>query len=62
MKPRLNETGTYQYWESNVSKQVPDIIMSGTIIVISDNQHNVTTDVLHNSDEIVRTYMVPASF
>ncbi len=36
--------------------------MSGTIIVVSDNQHNVTTDVPHNSDEIVRTYMVSARF
>ena len=59
---RLNETGTYQYWESNVSKHVPDIIMSSTIIIISDNQHNVTSDVPHNSDEIVGIYMVPASF
>jgi hypothetical protein len=36
--------------------------MSGTIIIISDNQHNVTYDVPHNSDEIVGTYMVPARF
>ena len=36
--------------------------MSGTIIVISDNQHNVTTDVPHNRDEILGSYMVPASF
>jgi len=36
--------------------------MSGTIVIISDKQHNVTTDVPHNSDEIVGTYMVPARF
>lgn len=33
--------------------------MSGPIVIISDKQHNVTTDVPHNSDEIVGTYMVP---
>ena len=27
---------------------------------MSDNQHNVTTDVSQNSDEIVGTYVVPA--
>lgn len=36
--------------------------MSGTITVISNNQHNVTTDVLQKSDEIVGTYMIPARF
>jgi hypothetical protein len=36
--------------------------MSGRIIIISDNQHNVTSDVPHNSDEIVGIYVVPASF
>lgn len=30
--------------------------MSGTITIMSDNQHNVTTDVPQNSDEIVGTY------
>lgn len=27
---------------------------------MSDNQHNVTTDMSQNSDEIVGTYVVPA--
>jgi len=36
--------------------------MSGTITVISNNQHNVTTDVPQKSDEIVGTYMIPARF
>ena len=36
--------------------------MSGTITVISNNQHNVTTDVPQKSDEIVVTYMIPARF
>lgn len=39
-----------------------DIIMSSTIIIISNNQHNVTSDVPHNSDEVVGIYMIPASF
>jgi len=59
---RLNETGTYQYWESNASKEVPDLVMSGTITVISNNQHNVTTGVHQKSNEIVGTYMIPARF
>jgi hypothetical protein len=29
---------------------------------MSDNQHNVTTNVLQNRDEIVGTYMIPARF
>lgn len=36
--------------------------MSGTITVISNNQHNVTTDMPQKSDEIVGTYMIPARF
>ena len=58
---RLNETGTYQYWESDVSKEVPDFVMMGTITVTSQEQHNATT-VPQNKDDIVGTFMVPARF
>ena len=58
---RLNETGTYQYWESDVSKEVPDFVMLGTITVSSQEQHNATT-VSQNKDDIVGTFMVPARF
>jgi hypothetical protein len=58
---RLNETGTYQYWESNVSKEVPDFVMMGTITVTSQEQQNATT-VSQNKDDIVGTLMVPARF
>ena len=58
---RLNETGTYQYWESDVSKEVPDFVMLGTITVSSQDQHNATT-VSQNKDDIVGTFMVPARF
>jgi plastocyanin len=58
---RLNETGTYQYWESGVSKEVPDFVMMGTITVTSQEQHNATT-VSQNKDDIVGTLMVPARF
>jgi hypothetical protein len=56
---RLNETGTYQYWESNVSKEVPDFVMKGTITVASQGQHNTTT-VSQNNEDIAGTFMVPA--
>ena len=36
--------------------------MGGTITIISNNQHNVTTDVPQKSDEIVGNYMIPARF
>jgi plastocyanin len=58
---RLNETGTYKYWESDVSKEVPDFVMLGTITVSSQEQHNATT-VSQNKDDIVGTFMVPARF
>jgi hypothetical protein len=58
---RLNETGTYQYWESDVSKEVPDFVMMGTITVYSQGQHNATT-VSQNKDDIAGTFMVPARF
>ena len=58
---RLNETGTYQYWESDVSKEVPDFVMLGTITISSQEQHNATT-VSQNMDDIVGTFMVPARF
>ena len=58
---RLNETGTHQYWESDVSKEVPDFVMLGTITVSSQEQHNATT-VSQNKDDIVGTFMVPARF
>ena len=58
---RLNETGTYQYWESDVSKEVPDFVMLGTITVSSQEQHNATT-VSQNKVDIVGTFMVPARF
>jgi hypothetical protein len=56
---RLNETGTYQYWESNVSKEVPDFVMKGTITVASQGQHNTTT-VSQNNEDIAGTIKVPA--
>ena len=56
----MSEIGTYQYQESNVSKEVPDFIMSSTITGMSDNQQNVTTDVSKNGDERVGTNMVTA--
>jgi hypothetical protein len=58
---RLNETGTYQYWESGVSKEVPDFVMMGTITVTSQKQHNATS-VFQYKDDIVGTFMVPARF
>jgi hypothetical protein len=57
----LNESGTYQYWESNVSKQVPDFVMRGTITVTPQKQRNATTE-LQNKEDILRTFMVPARF
>lgn len=58
---RLNETGTYQYWESDVSKEVPNFVMTGTITVYSQEQHNATT-VSQNKDDIAGAFMVPARF
>lgn len=58
---RLNETGTYQYWESDVSKEVPNFVMTGTITVYSQEQHNATT-VSQNKDDIAGAVMVPARF
>ena len=58
---RLNETGTYQYWESDVSKEVPDFVMTGTITVYSQEQNNATT-VSQNKDDIAGVFMVPARF
>ena len=58
---RLNETGTYQYWESDVSKEVPDFVMTGTITVYSQEQNDATT-VSQNKDDIAGAFMVPARF
>jgi hypothetical protein len=56
---RLNETGSYQYWESNVSKEVPDFVMSGVITVTSQDEGNAT-NASQNKEDIVGAYMVPA--
>ncbi|HEY7227342.1 MAG TPA: hypothetical protein VH481_04390 [Nitrososphaeraceae archaeon] len=58
---KFNETGTYQYWESNVSKEAPDFIMKGSINVIHREQHN-TTHGSQDMEDIVGTLMVPAKF
>jgi hypothetical protein len=57
---RLNKTGTYLYWESNVSKEVPDFVMTGTITVTSQNQNVLAES--QNKQEIVGTFMIPAMF
>jgi len=56
---KLNETGTHQYWESNVSKEVPDFVMRGVITVTSQDEGNATT-ASQNKEDIVGAYMVPA--
>lgn len=56
---RFNKTGTYQYWESAVSKEVPDFVMRGTITVTSENQNMSESQ---NKLETVGTFMVPAMF
>ena len=56
---RLNETGTYQYWESNVSKEVPDFVMSGAITVASQDKGDATT-ASQNNEDIIGAYMIPA--
>ena len=57
---RFNETGTYSYWESNVTKEVPDFIMQGTVTVSPGEQNNTTSS--QNKGDIVGTFMVPAIF
>ena len=57
----LSETGTYQYWESNVSKEVPGFVMRGTTTVTSQKQRNATTETQHKED-ILGAFMVPARF
>ena len=56
----LNKTGAYQYWESHVSKEVPDFVMKGAITVTSQMSTDNTAS--QNGKYIVGTNMVPAKF
>jgi plastocyanin len=62
----FNKTGTFEFFEKNVNKDVPNFVMNGTITVvnqpssISASKQNTTTGASITNIDTVGTYMVPA--
>jgi hypothetical protein len=57
---RLNETGVYSYYETDVIDDDPDFVMKGNITVIDDDGSVTSTNGISSDQKIVGTFMVPA--
>ncbi|MGB7955933.1 MAG: hypothetical protein WCF23_18315 [Candidatus Nitrosopolaris sp.] len=63
----FNKTGTFEYFEKNVNKDVPNFVMNVTITVVNQpsslvsasRQNSTTTSTVNTNIDTVGTYMVP---